>query len=198
MAVYLIAAIVGGGLMAASLIFGHSHGADGGFDHHVGTVDHGAPTDHTEHDLVGHGAEWLPFLSLRFWTYATGIFGLCGVLLKLFVQTTEPTTAIISIITGVAAGWIVHVLMRLAARAESDTSIKTNDFMGSRGRLLVGCSRGSEGKVRLELKGSTVELLALPYQGDSIPSDTEVVIMTIENDRAMVVPTEQLELLQNA
>ncbi len=96
--VYLITAVVGGAFVLLSA-FGGSHDdfdhdadfdSDAGFESDAGLdADFGADADHGE--LV-HADVWLPFLSMRFWTYFLTFFGVTGMLLdELFDQLALAT-----------------------------------------------------------------------------------------------------------
>lgn len=176
---YVITAIVGGGLIVASQFLGHEHA----YDHGGGDVPH-------VDDAAG--APWIPFLSLRFWTYFAGTFGICGVLLSTLAAIGEPITAVLSAATGLVTGLLVSALVHIARRAESDSNVKTDDLLGSRGKLLVGCRPGHEGKVRLEVKGETIEMLALPFEPMDLEAGQHVAVLEIERDRALVMPVDDL------
>ena len=99
--IYVLFAIVGTGLVAASLLgaIDHDFGGDFAGDHSSdfgGDAGHGAGGDHGSlspanewhgHHASGDGnshgfAGSIPFLSVRFWIYAAAAFGLIGVLLS--------------------------------------------------------------------------------------------------------------------
>ena len=83
-------------LIGASLVFG------GHVDDH-----HDLESDH-DHDTIGAGSEviWLPFLSMRFWTFAAACFGLTGILLT-GGGVQEPLTGGISTFMGISLGWVI-------------------------------------------------------------------------------------------
>ncbi len=187
LALYIVSAVLGGGLVVASAIGGlgdHSfefdHGADVDTDHDIGAHDHGTAD-------VNHGADfWLPFFSLRFWVYAIGMFGAFGLFLTLTKLATEPTVAIAAAITGTLMGTIAATAMRLAKRAETNSSVSEHDLIGVQGRLTVSPREGSPGKVRVQVKGDLIDMLAVPVEGLDLATGEDVVIVGIEGQHALV------------
>jgi membrane protein implicated in regulation of membrane protease activity len=185
---YIIAAIVGGGLVIVSALFG------GETDH---SVEHDAPGDLGSSDVdVHHGHDfhmsevlhWVPFLSLRFWTYFLMSFGLIGVILRLATDVPEPMTAWLAAGSGFAIGLSAMVLLRLAAKMEGDSSTRTEDLLGVQAKVVVTVRPDQMGKVRCRVKGDTLEFLALAHEEQTMEPGEDVVIVAIENDRARVVP----------
>ena len=190
---YIIAAIIGGGLLLVSLLFGGHHGGDGGHDLDAhNDVDLHHELDH-DHDHGGHeGHIWLPFLSLRFWTYFMATFGGCGLLLTKYTSIPEPGVSWMSAGSGFAVGLCVAILMRLARRMETSSEASTKDLLGKTAQVLVAIRPGQEGKVRTTIKGDTIEFLALPHESQVLEPGIEVVIVSVENDRVHVVPVAGL------
>lgn len=182
LAVYIISAIVGGGLVLASALLSH-----GDHDVHEGSLGHGDV--HVDHDGDGQADAhiWLPFLSLRFWTYFFAMFGLGGLLLGKFTDLQEPKIATFSAVTGVIVGTIVAYLMRLAKRLEAGSSVRTEDFLGRTGEVVVAIRPGSAGKVRVNLRGDIIDVIAIPNDGETLEIGSEAVIVTMESDRARVM-----------
>src|SRR5687768_6536709 len=100
--VYILSAIVGGILVAASALMGGDHDAHVG-DTHFDGID--------GHDGI-HSDIYLPFLSLRFWTFFAACFGITGLLLTNFSSAASATVAVVSLITGVFAGFTTFAIMK--------------------------------------------------------------------------------------
>lgn len=183
---YIVAAILGGGLVLVSLVAG-AHGGDSGDMH----ADHDLSADH---DVAGPDI-WLPFLSLRFWTYFLMVFGVVGLLLTKAGGTPEPMAAVWSGVAGLSVGFVVAGLLEWARRMQGENATRSQDFLGREAKVIVPIRPTLEGKIRLDVKGETIELLALPYEEREIGRDEEVVIVSLENDRARVIPRD--ELLEN-
>ena len=88
MAIYITAACIGAGLIALTLLVGGDHDAD------IDSPD-------AEGDAGFDAAGWLPFASLRFWTFFSAAFGLTGIGLSALDLSRAP-----SIIFSVGAGYV--------------------------------------------------------------------------------------------
>lgn len=182
LAAYIVAAIVGGGMIAFSALAGaeahHDVGGDlGGHD-----ADHG--NDSHEH---GDGASlWLPFLSLRFWTYLIGTFGLMGLVLTLSKASPEPMTSIISGVSGLVMGTFAAGIVRYLSKNENSANVSDEDFMGALGKVTVGIS-ALPGKVRTSVKGDVIDVIALGENGEQFAQGEEVMIVGFEGQTAKVV-----------
>lgn len=196
-AIYIVSAVVGGFLVLLSAIGGGEHGADGVHEFDGGGIGDGE----LDHDFGHHGSDhdggagtWIPFLSLRFWTYFLGAFGVTGLLLTKVANLPEPFSAWLSAGTGALCGLTIAYAMRLVQRAEADSSAKIDEMLGTEAKVLVPIHPNQPGKIRFTLKGETIELLALSNDDDAdqIGAGADVVIVAIEKDRARVVPRAAL------
>jgi membrane protein implicated in regulation of membrane protease activity len=188
---YAVMALVGGGLVLLS--------AFGGHDHHVG---HGGSldlqADHDSHIEVAHHGDvpasdvWIAFLSLRFWTYFATITGLLGLLLTLFTELSPAVVAGTSFATGFLGGLLVALLIRFLQRAEGGANIGVEDLIGADARVLVAIRPGEEGKVRCQVKGETIDILAVFDGEHTIPAGSEVMVVSVEGSRARVEPKGQV------
>lgn len=188
LAAYIVAAIVGGGMIAFSALAGaeahHDVGGDmGGHDAHVG---HDADQGHDSHDQGDSGSLWLPFLSLRFWTYLVGTFGLMGLVLTLCKASAEPATAVISGVCGLVMGTFAAGLVRYLSKNEHSANVSDEDFMGALGKVTVGIS-ALPGKVRTSVKGDVIDVIALGENGEQFAQGEEVMIVGFEGQTARVV-----------
>lgn len=200
LAAYIVAAIVGGGMIVFSALAGLGAHADMGgsdFSHDVDTgqggFDHSGPETHDAsqdgdngHDAdQGTGALWLPFFSVRFWTYAVGTFGLIGSILSLTRVSIEPATLAISISSGVLMGTIAAVVVRTLAKAEHASAANQDDFLGALAKVTVSIGE-LPGKVRTSVRGDIIDFVALGEQGEHFDQGEEVMIVGIEGDKARV------------
>lgn len=189
---YIVSMIVGGGLVLMTAISGHGH-HDVDLGHHDADLGHGdADASHDSDHGSGDADLWLPFLSLRFWTYGIAAFGFAGTLLVTLANLSETASIPWSIGTGLLCGLAVSYLTRLAMRSETDSSVKTHDMLGKTASVLVPVRPGLPGKVRLNVKGDWIEVLALPHEAESIEAGEDVVVLTVENDRAYVMKKSDL------
>ena len=92
--VYLIALIVGGVLLALTLVLGGAvdHHAGGDLDHHAGDGGHGGSFD----AVFG----WLPVTSLRFWTFFAAFFGAVGTVLSAWSLAGPAPAAVLAVAAG--------------------------------------------------------------------------------------------------
>jgi hypothetical protein len=163
---YLLALILGGGILFVQLVAGGHH--DGG-DHfgHFGGSDHlGGPDHHAEQ---GPGV-----LSMRSVTYGLFAFGFVGTCLHALRLAGEPAT--------LAVGTTLRSLSDPAASGEAALL----EARGRSGRVLVPLSRDQRGKIRVQIKGQTVDLLATTSGGE-LPAGAEVVVLDVRGDVAEVV-----------
>lgn len=176
---YIVSAIVGGVLILVNVISGgHSHD----FDVHADAPD----LDHGGHD-IDHSL-WLPFFSLRFWTYFFGAMGVTGLLLTYLTRATEPSIGILAGVTGLACGMMVVVIMRYLRRYDSNSSANLDELLGLEAKVLVTVRQNTPGKIRCAIKGETLDLLALSQEDSVIEAGSDAIIVAIEDDRARVVP----------
>ena len=203
LALYLVAAIVGGGLVLFSALGGLAHGgmdpgggidADhdlGGADVHVSDAELAPSVDHDAGADTAPAAEfWIPFTSLRFWTYLAAVFGVTGLALTLFAKTGEPFTMVVSIVTGLVMGLAASGIVHWIAKNESQSAISEQDFLGAEAKVLVPVRGRLPGKVRLQVKGSTVDLVAIAEDGREIEAGDEVLVVGFEGNNARVARKE--------
>lgn len=189
--VYILSTIIGGGLLLLSAFVGHDHDSDFSGGHDVDhSADHDVSHDHdgTDHTGGNELLSWLPFLSLRFWTYGFALFGGVGWGLTALTNTSSGATLGWAIGAALLMGTLATTLMNVARRMSSDSSTRTQDLLGVEGKVTVPVHGLSEGKVRVNLKGDSIDFLALSNDNRSIESGESVVIVAVENDRLRVIP----------
>jgi hypothetical protein len=161
--VYLIALVLGGGALLVQLISGD--GGDG----------HPAP-DHPG----GPG-----LLSTRALVYALFTFGFVGALLHI-PGLAEPRTALLAAAAGaVGIGVAVGLVFRHLGSAAVSGAGALEEARGRRARVLVSCGAGRRGKVRVDVKGQTVDVLATTDE-TAIAEGSEVVILDVRGGVAHV------------
>jgi membrane protein implicated in regulation of membrane protease activity len=167
--VYLAALVVGGGVIGLQFVFAAGHG----------DVDLHHDVDHT-----GGGEAASIFLSSRFWTFALLAFGLVGTLLTFFRLAHLPLALALSIGSGLSAGLFAAFTMR-ALKRSATTSVSTTEAVGKTGRVILPCAKDKVGKVRVSLKGNSVDLLAMTDEAE-IPIGQQVLIDELRGDIAHV------------
>jgi membrane protein implicated in regulation of membrane protease activity len=112
-------------------------------------------------DVEVGGAFVALFLSTRFWIFASLGFGLSGTLLTyLFTGVSPIAAAVTAVFAGVASGLSAALAFRALKRTASRTTPHARSAVGSVGKVIVPCSKEGLGKVRIEIEGQSVDLLA--------------------------------------
>lgn len=163
MTVFVVALVIGGILLGASVLFGDGHGDVGGDL---------AP----ELDLESFDAVIGTFRSLRFWIFFLAFFGLTGTIVTLTGMTSSTLLAyLVSTLVGAAAGGVAVATFRALSRKTTNSVATSSDYVGQTARVLVALGPEQLGKVRVEVKGTTVDLLARADEPFAIGDDVLVV-----------------------
>lgn len=184
---YIVTTIVGGVLILISAL-GGSHDTDH-------DIDHG-------HDGDFHSEIWLPFLSLRFWTYMFAFFGMTGLLLTYFTATSQTLTGVFAALCGLVAGTTIAFVMRYLSKSSSHSGAEERDLLGKPANVLVAIRSGSPGKIRVEVKGEMIDVMATTEETTPLEPGSEVYIVSMDNGRAQVISRtallESKEINKNA
>lgn len=161
--------------------------ADGelGADHaHPDFEAHGQAGDGKELD-VGGGFVAL-FLSTRFWIFGSLGFGLSGTLLTyLFTGVSSIAAAVTAVFAGTVSGLGAALAFRALKRTASAHATHARTAVGSVGRVLVPCTKEGTGKIRIQLSGQDVDLLAKTTEL-RIERGDYVVVEEVEGEIAQV------------
>lgn len=174
---FAFALVLGGVLLGASILVGDGHGDLGGHaEIHVG----GDSVD----AVVG------TIRSLRFWTFFLAFFGLTGVALQsLGVVESGFFATLIALAMGIGAGSTATWAFRVLDKRESNSVPGEDDFVGKTGRVLVAVGPGNLGKLRVQAKGSTVDLLA-KSDDESFAIDEEAIVIEMDETVARIAHVE--------
>jgi membrane protein implicated in regulation of membrane protease activity len=201
LSLYVGALILGGGLLGASAILGahgHDHDHDHDFGHH--DADHGHDQDHdADQGHIGAAeALWMPILSLRFWTFFLAFFGLTGSLLDGLgrvglVSGPWWVALVLALVLGLASGYAVSAIVRaLKTKRVSSDVVPEVDYVGKVGEVLLDVSPGESGLVRLEVKGTSIDLPATVEAGAAkLARGEQVLVMAWERGRLAIQPYEE-------
>jgi hypothetical protein len=186
---YVFALVLGSILLGASFLLGGDHDGDGDVDGHADAdADHDLD-GHTDagHDAQGDLGGFFGVLgSMRFWTFFAAFFGLTGVVLDGFDLTVELTALGLSIGVGFVTGWLAVTLIRRLSASDTGVAAGVADYVGKSGELLIAVGPGRLGKIRIELKGITVDMLALT-EDEPIARGEQALILEMRDDKAIVV-----------
>jgi membrane protein implicated in regulation of membrane protease activity len=199
---YLGALLFGGILIGASLLLG---GGDSDADHDVAAdheiavdhdVDHDVAVDHdVDHDVAvdkdvhlphaeGAALYWLPFLSLRFWTFGAAAFGFVGVALHYFLPWL--LTLALALLTGLVVGTGTATLFRQLRRDTVSADVGLARLVGQEARVLLPVRPGGTGKIVIEASDGRVELLARTRDEAAIEPGARVLVASIDQGTADV------------
>jgi membrane protein implicated in regulation of membrane protease activity len=194
MYLYLFSVIVGAVLLGASILLGGHDDADidagGDVD---ADVDADADADgglDKDVEIGGHGdfsGFLYSFLSLRFWTFFLAFFGLTGVTLELLdLVGNDWVTLALALGMGLGTGAGAMAILRKLGAETSGHAVSSSDYIGKTARVVVPFDGTGVGKVRVDLKGSSIDLLATGVEVDQYEGREEVLIVEMEGSRARV------------
>lgn len=176
--VYLAALAFGLVLIGASVFQGDGGGHDAAQGDGNGDGD--------GHGDADHGAFLTNVLSLRFWTYALGAFGMSGTALSL-LKVATPVHVSVSLVLGVVVGAGVAALFRSLGRGSATGPASTEAFLGSEGEVVLPLLPDGLGKIRLHVGDQDVEV---PARTAGVPIEIRerVVVVRFREGVAEVEP----------
>jgi membrane protein implicated in regulation of membrane protease activity len=164
LSIYVGSLLFGGVLLGASILGGHG---DGHFD--TGASD-GPDGGH------GHDYSRLPFLSLRFWAFAVAFFGLSGAALTAF-GALGALTPLVAGGVGLGCGYVSARVLSGLSRNSVGLLGDANAHLGREGRVLLPLGRGQRGKIRLQIGGTSTDLVAeTDSDGTLAPGETALIV----------------------
>lgn len=173
--VYLAALAFGLVLIGASVLHGDGGGHDAGDGHGDG------------HDGdAGHGAFLTNLLSLRFWTYGLGAFGMAGTALTLLGVNPGVHVPVAAVLGGVV-GAGVAALFRQLGSGTATAPASTESFLGSEGEVVLPLLPEALGKIRLRVGEQDLEVPARTG-GPPIEIRERVVVVRFRDGVAEVEP----------
>ena len=202
--IYLGSLILGGLLIGASIVLG----GDSGFDNDVDTdADFGGELElevagaaDGNGDLLYMDSEagaWLPFLSMRFWTFGLASFGLTGSLFSLsttvgMANIAEAISLGVSISVGVVVGWATSWAFQKLKSQRVTGEVGLQQLKGCEATVLLSVNSAKNGKIRTLVGGQTVDLLASSLDEHSLERGSKVLIVDIKDGIAMVTQMGQI------
>jgi membrane protein implicated in regulation of membrane protease activity len=168
--VYLLALVLGGGLMLVQAV-------SGGHD----MVDPGHALD-IQHHGAGPGV-----LSIRSFIYGLFAFGFVGAALHIPGIASSRSALLLALASAVGAGLIAGFTFARLGSAAASGAASLHEAAGRRARVLLPCSAERPGKIRLDLGGQQVDMKATT-SGAPIPAGAEVVVVEVREDVALVAP----------
>lgn len=214
--IYILAAMIGGGLLLFSVLSGAFHGlgdvdASGGdisgVDADVTAIDadvsggdiHLGGTD-VDHDVhVGHDTPGLLVLGLfrpRNLIFSLAAFGVTGTLLT--VMGSSPNATLVSSLVMGGGAWLLTYGVFTWLRW-SDTgvdAVSEGEIEGRAARVALPMAPGESGRIVCLVADRELYLTARPAPEvrETLDAGSEVVILRIEGGVAEVIPFDALEL----
>ncbi|OKH24784.1 NfeD-like protein [Hydrococcus rivularis NIES-593] len=103
--------------------------------------------------------------------------------------------AIISILIGISCGILIAILIKIIRRKqEVDSLIRPRNIVGLFGTVEVPFDRDSKGKIRVNIKGSIVDFIAMTDRPITLNKGDKVFIVEMKDSRVWVIPAEDLKL----
>jgi membrane protein implicated in regulation of membrane protease activity len=195
LSLYLIALLVGGFLLALSM-FGGGHDVEADVDADA-DIDADADVD-GGHDGFDAALAWLPVASLRFWTFFAAFFGLTGLVLDVGNLTGPWLGLGLAVGVGYVCGASMTAIVRRLRRERVDSSLSAEDCVGETARVVLPVTSNRAGKIRLEIKGRTIELLAKTDEGIELALGESCMVYEIKDGHAVVARAAELESPRNA
>ncbi|MBE9076308.1 NfeD family protein [Romeria aff. gracilis LEGE 07310] len=138
------------------------------------------------------GLAWLDILlSFKFWTFGVCFFGLTGVALTLTqLELAAGTILAIALTMGLIMGLAVAAILRSLRQNHADSFTLAEDLVGVSAVVEVPFDAATRGKIRLYLKNSTLDMLALTHEGSFAAGD-RVVVVEVRKNHAWVLSESQ-------
>lgn len=191
MGLYLGSFLFGGLLIGTSVFFGDGDG-DGDMDKDF-SMDKDLSLDvdaDMDGDLDGiDGMAWMPFMSLRFWTFALGLFGMSGIILTT-LGTAEPITMSVSAVMGIGMGYPIAYLFQKLKYDSVSAETSLLSYEDELARTLLPMKPNGQGKVRVRQNGELTDLIAMNTSSVPIKVNQEVVILEVKDGIAQVTGIE--------
>lgn len=166
--IYLVALIVGGGVLVLQMASGVGHHFDHGIDHHPG-----GPV----------------MLSPRAVTFGLMAFGMVGTPAQMLGLLSPVATFVVAALSGIGGAVLSGLTLQRLGDPAASGAASLQEARGQTGRVIVACVPGSRGKVRLSLKGMTVDVVAVSQT--EIPVGATAWILDVHDDVAEVEPAEE-------
>lgn len=176
---------IGGGAFVLLAVLG---GLDG--------VDFESGLD-TDLELTPPRSSKIPLLSvlksLKFWTFGCCFFGLTGIALSA-LALPGLMVLLIAIAMGLLLGGAIALILKTLYLRQVDSLVRTEDLVGLIGTVELPFDADSKGKVRLQLKGATIDFIAYTDEAKSFQLGEPILVVGTENNRLWVVSPETANL----
>jgi hypothetical protein len=185
---YLGSLALGGVLIAASILLGGADGdADAGMDGEFDAEPDDLAVFKDPADAMVDAGTWLPFFSLRFWTFALAAFGASGILLDM-LGVSGFLGAGVSMLLGGGIGTGAAWVFRQLQLTETSGNVQLLDVGGTEATVLLDVHRDKLGKIRIIVDGQFVDLTAKTQCEALIPRGQKALVINLDNGIANITP----------
>ncbi len=140
------------------------------------------------------GLAWLPFHSLRFWTFATTFGGLAGAVLT-SVGVSTAGAAVAATVVGFLSGAGVCAGVTSLGRKSATGSYSEDDFIGAQGVVLLPLKAwGEAGRVRIRVARRDVDRPAITEDPRALAAGEGVVVWRVLTDGTVAVTTSETQV----
>ena len=136
----------------------------------------------------GSGGNLTILFNTPFWSFGLFGFGFSGLLLTWLAPAGSwLPSGVVAVVMGVAMGWVAAYLLRLMARREADSLVRSEDLIGLEGLVTLDLTQHERGFVELQARGSLIRRPAVSVQG-SITKGASVVVVDSDGHTLSVEP----------
>ena len=128
-----------------------------------------------------------PFLSMRFWTYALGGFGVTGATLSA-LGTALVFHLPLAILLGMGLGYTASWGFRMLQQSSVDSTSHANKLSGLEGVVMLTIGPERKGKIRVKTHGQLLEVMATTPEQRTLEPGSNVLIVRSDGGIAVVEP----------
>ncbi len=158
-----------------------------------GHLDAGHPVDAGHPAGAGHPAAGGPvdagwasiFVSLRFYMFAALGLGAVGAPATAFDLSGPGLTFGVALATAFGVGTLASLGFRLLGRDTLSSGATGEELVGQLGRVLVPCEKARVGKVRLTVRGQTIDFVATTDE-ERLALGAGVLVLSVNAERVHV------------
>ena len=142
---------------------------------------------------IAEGGNPAVLFSTSFWSFGLAGFGLCGLLLQLFQGAAQsPFTLPLALGLGVVMGWGAALALRVLARREANTVVRSDDLLGRDAMVTLPLSADQRGFVEVSVRGSLLRRAARSATRPMARGE-RAVILRAEGNTLIVEPLDIAE-----
>ncbi|MBI4859431.1 MAG: hypothetical protein HY815_04115 [Candidatus Riflebacteria bacterium] len=161
------------------------------------TAEHVTDLVHAAHNVptvADSSPRFVPFLSIRFWTFGACFFGMTGTILTL-LKADPIVCVVLSALMGGGSGLTVTALINRLQRDQFSSHMTERDYPGLLGRVIVPIRTGQSGKIRCQARGQIIDLIAESDEKMPLEKEMQVLVIEYKDGVARVVHAGRLSAL---